>query len=172
MLSNIVSLVLFLITITGFSKISWMLSRGCMPSWDKNLIAPFFLPPKWLFMFVWPALYILLGIAVWLVWQQRERLNINNAMMVFAIHMALNFAWSPVAFCTKSVTLGLVMLIAIMLLAYLNYCAFKIIDPVAGQLMIPYLLWLFFALILSLSYFVLNYPHPMLNGLVCVLARS
>ncbi len=172
MLNKVLSLLFFLVGLTGLSKISWMLARGYKLAWHQDLIAPFFAPPPWVFGVVWPILYVLLAVSAWMVWEQRGRQNVSNAMVLFGTHMLLNLAWSPIYFCTKSVLLGLVLMLLITYMAFLNYRQFKLLDLVAAQLMLPYLIWICFALGLSVSYFILNYPCGCFKGLACVLAKG
>ncbi len=172
MQNKIFSLLFFLVGLLGLSKLSSLFAYGCTLAWHDSLIAPFFAPPKWLFGVVWPILYVLLAISAWIVWESRDRQNVWNAMVLFFAHMSLNLLWSPLYFCVKSVLLGVVLIILITYMALLNYRQFRQINPLAGQLMLPYLAWISFALILSLSYFVLNYPCSCFKGFSCYLVAG
>lgn len=172
MRNKIFSLLIFVIGLMGLSKLSWMLSRGCILSWHHNLIAPFFAPPKWIFAIVWPILYIFLAVSAWIIWEKRHQQNIYNPMALFCLHMLLNLSWSPLYFCIKSLLFGVVLMLLITYMAMINYQQFKAIEPLAGELMIPYLIWIGFALILSLSYFVLNYPCSYFKIFSCFLVRG
>ncbi len=85
---------------------------GNLPGpWYDGLAKPFFNPPNWLFGPAWTVLYILIGIAGWLVWQ-RERSS--TAMKIWWLQLALNFAWSPVFFTAQQIGLALVIVLAML----------------------------------------------------------
>lgn len=149
-----------------------MLAKDCKYAWCPELAKPFFAPPCWVFGIVWPILYILLAVSAWMVWERRDKVNVTNTMVLFGTHMFLNLAWSPLYFCTKSVLLGLVMTLLVLYLAVVNYMQFRRIEPMSALLMVPYLVWISYAVLLCAGYVVLNVDCHCLSGLAEMIAAN
>jgi len=119
-------------------------------SWYADLIKPSFQPPSCLFGPVWTALYALMGIALYLIWQNKSLVKLFIAQLFF------NFLWSVLFFGLKSPFFAFLdILILWILILVLTIKFFKIKKPV-GYLFLPYLLWVTFASILNFSIFILN----------------
>ena len=123
----------------------WLSNSGYGNSWFDELTKPFFMPPGWAFGVVWPILYALLGLALAMVLAEPPSDRRRNALILFFLQLALNFAWSPIFFGAHMITLALVVIVLMAGLAAMAAGQFRRIRPVAGYLMVPYLLWLCFA---------------------------
>ena len=132
-----VPLVLLLGTLSG--RIS---NSGYGNPWFDALDKPAFMPPGWVFGVVWPILYALLGVAVALIIAEPPTKERRNALILFFAQLALNFAWSPIFFAAHAIQPALVVIVVMVVLAALAASQFRRIRPVAGYLMLPYLLWL------------------------------
>ena len=119
----------------------WLSNSGEDNGWYASLARPAFQPP---------SLYALMGLALALIWNEQPSKERTRALILFFVQLALNFAWSPVFFGSQLIELGLLLLVAILIAALLTANAFRRIRPVAGWLMLPYLLWL--CLAVSLNY--------------------
>lgn len=74
-----------------------------IPTWYATLAKPSFLPPSWAFPVVWTLLYLLMGTALYLVWEEGlEKADVRKAMGVFGIQLFLNFMWSVLFFGLRS----------------------------------------------------------------------
>lgn len=126
--------------------------------WYPELKKPFFNPPSWVFAPVWTILYIAMGIAAGLVWQQLDKKSelVKKALFVFVIQLALNALWSYLFFGLQNILLAFIEIILLLLVIYETYFLFKQINKNAGYLMLPYLLWVGFATILNGSIYWLN----------------
>jgi tryptophan-rich sensory protein len=128
-----------------------------IPTWYAALKKPFFNPPNFLFAPVWTILYIIMGIAAYLVWKSGwERTDVKTALFFFGLQLALNGAWSPVFFGLRSPLLGLVVILMLWFSLLYVILLFHRISPLAAWLLVPYLLWVTFASALNYSIFVLN----------------
>ncbi|WP_395622290.1 TspO/MBR family protein [Sphingomonas daechungensis] len=127
----------------------WLSNSGYGNPWFDGLVKPFFMPPGWAFGVVWPILYALLGIAVAMILAEPPSTKRRNALILFFAQLALNFAWSPVFFGARMIYPALVIIVVMVGLAALAAGQFRQIRPVAGYLMLPYLLWLCFAAALN-----------------------
>ena len=133
-----------------------LLSRGGMESY-QSVYKPLLAPPAWVFPVMWTILYVLMGVASWLVRSSNaspER--IRRAMGAYALQLAANFIWPLIFFVLGAWLLAFVWLILLFALALVCALRFGYIDARAGKLMAPYLLWLFFAAYLNLGVYLLN----------------
>jgi tryptophan-rich sensory protein len=128
-----------------------------IPSWYSTLIKPPFSPPNWIFGPVWTALYILMGIALWLVWEKGlKHQKVRFAFWLFIIHLAVNAGWSVVFFGLHSILGGLIVIIILWVLIATLMLKFYAIDRRAAYLLVPYILWVSFATVLNYSLLLLN----------------
>ena len=116
---------------------------------------PDFAPPGWLFPIVWTMLYILMGISCYLVWESGSPLK-SDALRIYIAQLAVNFVWPLVFFGLNWYLAAFAVLIALWTLILLTMRAFSKIDERAGDLLLPYILWVTFAAYLNLGVFLLN----------------
>lgn len=127
----------------------WLSNSGYGNSWFDGLIKPSFMPPGWAFGVVWPILYVMLGLALALILAAPPSNRRRNALILFFAQLALNFAWSPIFFAAHAIRPALLVIVVMAGLAALAAGQFRRIRPIAGALMVPYLLWLCFAAALN-----------------------
>ncbi|MFH1369092.1 MAG: TspO/MBR family protein [Elusimicrobiota bacterium] len=127
-------------------------------AWYPTLLKPSFNPPNWLFGPVWTLLYILMGIALFLVWNApgANEEQKNNAMTIFFIQLALNTLWSIVFFGMHSIVGGLFVILFLSSFIIWTTVCFMLISKTAGWLMAPYILWVSFATVLNAAIWKLN----------------
>jgi len=155
MLKNkIVSFVLFALATYSASVIGVLVTIDFKEPWYSLLIKPSFNPPDWIFGPVWTTLYLMMTIAMWNFWHSKNR-NMNTVYIYF-IHLIFNTTWSVVFFVFHKITLALIILIILILLIIILIIRFRRVNLLSYYLMIPYLLWCFYALLLNLSLIILN----------------
>lgn len=114
-------------------------------------------PPGWVFPIVWTILYLLMGYAAYRVSVSvGDPEQIRKALRVYWAQLALNFLWSPVFFGLEWYLIAFFILIAMWVLIYITMNRFSQLDKLAGDLLIPYLLWVTFAGYLNFGVFLLN----------------
>ena len=114
-------------------------------------------PPGWVFPIVWTVLYLLMGYASYrVVTSGAEPTQITKALRLYGAQLALNFLWPIVFFGFDWYLVALIVLIALWVLIFLTIRAFSKIDEKAGDLLLPYLLWVTFAGYLNLGVYLLN----------------
>jgi translocator protein len=125
-------------------------------AWYQALEQPAWQPPDWLFGPVWTLLYAMMAVAAWLVWRDRGFRGAPAALTLFLVQLALNVAWSWLFFGEQrpDLAFGEIVLLWIAILATL--VAFWRIRPLAGALLIPYLLWVTYAATLNHAIWQLN----------------
>jgi benzodiazapine receptor len=135
-------------TFTPLPGSEWYYSVLHKPSWN---------PPDWLFPPAWSLLFLLMGIALYLVVQQGyEKKNIKAPLLVFGGQLLLNFCWSAAFFGLHSPLLALVVIVLLWLAIVLTILKFKAVSPLSAYLLIPYLMWVTFASVLNFTIWRLN----------------
>ena len=149
---------LFILSLTvplAAGVIGSFFTSDAIPTWYAELAKPGFNPPNWIFGPMWTALYILQGIALYLILTTRHA-NKSKAIGVFATQIIANTLWSIIFFGAKSPMWAFVNIIILLGLILWTIKLFGTIKPIAAKLLIPYLLWVSFAAILNASIIALN----------------
>lgn len=120
--------------------------------WYQTLIKPSFTPPNYLFSPVWITLYFLMGITLYLLWIKKDKI----AITLFSIQLFLNALWSFLFFKLNSLLFSFIEIIFLWIFILLTIIKAYKTSKIASYLLMPYLLWVTFALILNLSLLLLN----------------
>lgn len=130
--------------------------RTSLAEWYPTLKKPLWSPYSWVFGVVWPVLYTLMVVSMYLVWLRRISYLYPLASILFWSQLFVNFAFTFLFFGLRSPLLGLIDVFALTVLVLFMTITFWKIRPLAGALQIPYLLWCCFALGLSYSIWIMN----------------
>jgi benzodiazapine receptor len=117
------------------------------PSFYARLSRPPWAPPAWVFGPVWSTLFVLMGVAAWLVW--RSPGSRRTALGLFAVQLVANALWSWLFFAWHRGALAMAEILVLLALIAATGVAFWRIRRVAGLLLLPYLLWVGFASVLT-----------------------
>jgi translocator protein len=121
--------------------------------WYPTLNKPSWTPPRWLFGPAWTVLYVMMAVAAWLVWLKPEP---KRALLFWVVQLALNFGWSFLFFGARSVSLGLICVVAMWLAIAATIFVFAKSSRMAAFLMVPYLAWVSFATALNAAIWMMN----------------
>lgn len=124
--------------------------------WYETLNKPALNPPNWVFAPVWTALYLMMAVSSWLVWRQSTQGSTRGALALFGVQLTLNGLWSWLFFGRHSIGGALVDIVLLWGAILAVIFAFKKFSRPAAWLMVPYLLWVSFAVYLNLAYWLLN----------------
>ena len=114
-------------------------------------------PPGWMFPVVWTILYLLIGYASYRILESgADPASIQKALRLYGAQLALNFLWPILFFGFDAYLFAFLVLIGLWVLIFLTIRAFSKIDETAGNLLLPYLLWVTFAGYLNLGVYLLN----------------
>ncbi len=138
-------------------------------TWYPFLKKPRWNPPSWLFAPVWNLLFLLMGVASWLVWQKGTSTRnpgasphpamdqqTKQALASYGIQLSLNALWAVLFFGLRRIDLALVEVVALWGAILVTLRQFYQVRPVAAWLLIPYQLWVTFAAILNARIWQLN----------------
>ena len=135
--------------------LSALLTSGNMDLYSE-INQPALAPPSWLFPVVWTILYVLMGVALYLVVITKTREDKRPAIVNFGVQLFFNFFWSIIFFNARAFLFAFVWLIFLWLAIIANIYFFYKINKNAGKLLIPFLVWVTFAGYLNLAIFLLN----------------
>jgi len=126
-------------------------------TWYAALAKPAWTPPNEWFGPIWTTLYILIGIALFLVWRQGwDRRDVRFAIGIFAVQLVLNILWSLVFFGLHSILGGFIIIFLLWIAILANMVAFYVLSKPAGLLLVPYIIWVSIASYLNYSVILLN----------------
>lgn len=128
-----------------------------IPTWYSTLIKLPIAPPNWVFFPVWTALFIMMGISLFLVWQKGfQNQHVKTALLIFAAQIILNVLWSAMFFGLRSPIAGLIEISILWIFILVMILKFMRISRVSGLLLIPYIVWVTFAAIINFFIWRLN----------------
>jgi benzodiazapine receptor len=125
-------------------------------SFYLDLDRPDWAPASWLFGPVWSALYLLMGIAAWLVWRERRFSGARAALLLFLAQLLVNGLWTWLFFAWRQGALAFAEILILWLMIVATIVMFWRIRPLAGTLLLPYLAWVSFATALTYSVWQMN----------------
>lgn len=134
---------------------SALISMDAMQNFS-SLNQPPLSPPAWLFPLAWSILYVLMGIASYLVLVSDKPARAKTALTVYGVQLFFNFFWSIIFFNFEAYLFAFIWLIILWVLIIVNTVLFFGINKTAGFLMIPYILWVTFAAYLNLAIYLIN----------------
>jgi tryptophan-rich sensory protein len=123
--------------------------------WYAALNKPVWNPPSYLFPIVWSVLYVAMGVAAWLVWRSSSP-DRRRALAFFLTQLVLNALWSWLFFGFHMIVLALVEIVILWLLILVTAREFFACRRVAGALLVPYAIWVGFAMVLTFELWRLN----------------
>ncbi|PIZ95964.1 MAG: TspO protein [Candidatus Magasanikbacteria bacterium CG_4_10_14_0_2_um_filter_33_14] len=131
-----------------------------IPTWYTTLNKPSFNPPNWIFGPVWTILFLMMGIAVYLVWTKKTMFHQKKkklALQIFVLQLLLNILWSAIFFGLLSPAWAFVEIMLLWLAISMTIIKFHKFSNWAAYLLVPYLAWVSFASILNFAIWMLNW---------------
>jgi tryptophan-rich sensory protein len=122
----------------------------------EGLARPDWAPPSWLFGPVWTVLYLLMGIAAWLVWKAEGFRSAAIPLTIFIAQLVVNALWSWLFFASGKGALSFADIVLLWVLIVATIVTFRSVSPLASWLLTPYLLWVSFAAVLNYTIWQMN----------------
>jgi benzodiazapine receptor len=152
---QVLGLIVSMAVALAVGAVGGLATASSVTDWYTTLHKPWFNPPNALFAPVWTLLYILMGVAAWLVWRRR-RPGGGQALALYGLQLLLNLAWPLVFFGLHSPRLGLVDIAFLLVALLATIVAFYRIDRVAAVLLLPLAAWTAFAAALNAAIWRMN----------------
>ena len=149
--NSIVMLIIAIAIPLAVGGLSTILSGGTQANFEKPPLSP----PDWLFPIVWTILYVMIGVASYLIYKKSEY-KFNDALKSYCYQLFVNFCWPIVFFRFEYYTAAAVVLGVLILLVISNLIEFYKLNKTAGLLLVPDLVWCLFARYLNVGVAVLN----------------
>jgi tryptophan-rich sensory protein len=141
----------------GLSLLAGVAGSRWMPGeWYAALAKPDWNPPNWIFAPVWTSLYVLMGVAAWMVWVRAGWARGRAALGSFLLQLLLNALWSYLFFGAHLMGWALVEIVGLGSVILVTIIFFARHSTTAATLLVPYLLWVTFATILNTALWRLN----------------
>lgn len=155
-MKKVVKLIISILIPLAVGFVGSFFTSSSVSTWYETIAKPSFNPPNFVFAPVWTILFILIGISFYLVWTKNFGKQKNKLIKIFSIQLFLNLIWSALFFGLQNPLLGLIDIILLETAIIFNIKIFYKVSKTASYLLIPYLIWVSFALILNLSIVILN----------------
>lgn len=124
--------------------------------WYETLNKPYLTPPSWVFTPAWIFLYILILFSIITYAYTKTPKNKTGGYVFFGIQMVLNLLWTPVFFHFQNIRLSFLIICLLMIFIILTIIAFYKVSKIAAALLVPYIIWVGFAIYLNYGIMVLN----------------
>ncbi len=138
--------------------LSAFLTKDAMESFNE-LVQPPLSPPSFLFPIVWTILFVLMGIASYLIYKNND-VNVykerKRALILYFIQLIFNFFWSLIFFNLQTFYFAFAWLLVLWILIILLMYNAKLVNKVSYYLLVPYIIWVTFAGYLNLAIAILN----------------
>lgn len=149
------SLLFFLTATFSASFVGRIVTTFNKEPWYSELHKSNLTPPGWVFGVVWPTLYVLMAVAVWIAFTNKPK-NKSTILKLYFMQLFLNATWTPVFFGMHSILGGLLIIPAMIIAIVLLMREYHPKQMISFYLMVPYWLWCCFALFLNFRLYQLN----------------
>jgi len=153
--ASAISLVAWLGVCFAAAALGSVFTARSVGDWYSDLAKPAWTPPSGIFGPVWSLLYLMMGVAAWLVWRKAGP-GATLALALFGVQLALNVAWSALFFGLRSPGAAFAEILALWVLILATLIAFLRVTPAAGYLLVPYQAWVTFAAALNFAIWRMN----------------
>jgi tryptophan-rich sensory protein len=152
-----IKLVISIVVPLVVGGISGFFTKPEISTWFQTIKKPDWQPPNWLFGPIWTILYIMMGIAFYLIWKKdAEASKKRTAVTLWIVQLVLNFFWSFVFFKQHQIDWALGEIVILWFFILLTIFTFARINKMAAWILVPYISWVSFAGILTYTIWQLN----------------
>lgn len=146
----------FVLLCLGAGGLGAIFTSRSLENWYPDLVKPSWNPPDFVFAPVWTTLFVLMGVAGWLIWRAPPHPSRRRALVFFTIQLLLNSLWSMLFFGLQSPGLALVEIALLWVAILLTMASALTSSRAAAWLLAPYLAWVSFAALLNASIWRFN----------------
>jgi benzodiazapine receptor len=154
---DFVKLVVSVVLCELIGSIGSIFTAPSITTWYASLAKPWFTPPNWLFAPVWITLFLLMGIALYLVWERGlEKKEVKLAVSIFGVQLVLNVLWSLIFFGLQLPFYAFIEIIILWIAILVTIIKFYQISRPAAVILLPYIIWVTIAASLNYYLWILN----------------
>ncbi|HVV15075.1 MAG TPA: TspO/MBR family protein [Candidatus Paceibacterota bacterium] len=153
---NLAPLAAWILLAEGAGLLGSLFTAPAVGGWYATLARPDLAPPNWIFAPVWTALFLLMGIAAYLVWKRPASRGRTLALKLFFVQLLLNVGWSLVFFGLHNPGAALAEIALLWVSIAATVWSFSKVSGTAALLLAPYLVWVSFASYLNFMLWTLN----------------
>lgn len=168
---QILKLIVSILVCQMAGAVGWLFTSDSVVTWHPMLNKPSFNPPAWIFGPVWTTLYLMMGIALFLIWNSDKKHGFltglisrffhkdsgkETAIKLFMVQLVLNALWSVIFFGMQQPGFAFLEILFLFTFIALTFLSFWKQNKAAGLLMLPYLYWVGFATVLNFAIWQLN----------------
>lgn len=152
-----IKLLISIVIPVGVGALSGWFTASGVNGWYRTIAKPSWNPPDAVFAPVWTTLYILMGIALYLVWRRDAPAKAKRRAVIFWVgQLVLNVIWSFLFFSKHDIGFALIEILLLWLVILVTIFLFARISKAAAWLLVPYISWVSFAAILNYAIWQLN----------------
>jgi tryptophan-rich sensory protein len=156
-MKNFWKLIVSLLITFAAAAIGSLATFNSIPTWYQTLNPTAITPPNWVFGPAWTLLYILMAIALFLVWCEGwDKQAVRQGFVLFINQLILNAMWSIIFFAQHQIFFAFIEIIILWATILLTIIWFSKASKIAAWLMAPYLAWVTFAGILNFLVYLAN----------------
>lgn len=133
-----------------------LFTQSSVTTWYPSIAKPSWTPPSFVFGPVWTLLYLMMALAIWLIWKTPATPLRSRAYKLFGAELFVNFIWSPLFFGLHSPLYGMIDIILLWALLVPTILTFYQLRPLSAYLLLPYLIWTTYAGALNIAIWYLN----------------
>ncbi len=156
MLKKLPGIALWVLTFQLIGYLTGKLTQENIPTWYQSLNKSVLNPPNLIFPVVWGILYIMIALAGWWLWQQRDKQGAKTILIFYGIQVFMNWMWTPIFFQFHLIQLAFYWIIGIIIFTVITIILSWHKFRFTAIMLVPYCLWLLFASYLNWAIWMKN----------------
>lgn len=149
-------LVAWVLTLQVLGLLSGCVKGSGADTWYLSLHKSALTPPGFVFGVVWPMIYVMIAVVGWKLWQKSSEVKFNKDKVLYILQLVINFSWTPLFFYFHLISISMAVIIVLLILVGMLVLSLLKKSKLCAFLLMPYFLWLCFALYLNYFIFINN----------------
>jgi tryptophan-rich sensory protein len=150
------SLPIFILLCLSIEIVASYWTHQSVTTWYLELSKPSWNPPGWVFGPVWTALYLMIAISGWLIYEAKSSHARSITLTLYGAQLLSNLIWSFLFFALKSPILGFLDIILLAILLIFTIINAWKVHKLSSVLLVPYFIWVVYATTLNAGIWFLN----------------
>lgn len=156
-INTLIKIIISIVVCLAVGFVASIATQSGVDTWYETIKKPSFTPPNAVFAPIWTILYILMGISAGIVWSRGlHHIWVKTALYHFVFQLLINALWSVVFFNLEQPLMALLVIVTLFVLILLTIKWFKVVNDLSAYLLIPYALWVLYAMALNFEIWRLN----------------